>query len=196
MTKQKKQMIVVSVLVLAVLAIGAFQFMGPKPSPVVADDGADGKKGEVIVAANTEDPVRRAIGMLLDEAGSPRDPFVPQAVLIDEEEQEHRPTPGFDQTQFTGQRPNTEIVGPLNPGVPTSTDTGLEPSLPLGTPYALRGVMLGQKNLAMIELTGGRQILVEEGEQFAAGSSVLAISEHEVVIKVNGTVKTLPLGGN
>jgi type II secretory pathway component PulC len=58
--------------------------------------------------------------------------------------------------------------------------------------------MIGRKNLAVIELAGGRQILLAEGEKFGPGSNsiVLAVSENEVVIKVNGKVQTLPLGGN
>jgi type II secretory pathway component PulC len=56
--------------------------------------------------------------------------------------------------------------------------------------------MIGRKNLAVIELAGGRQILVAEGEKFGTDSTVLAVSENEVVIKVNGKVQTLPLGGN
>jgi hypothetical protein len=193
MTKQKKQMIVVGVLLLAVLAVGAFQFMGGKPQPVVADEGGKVKKeDQTLVAANSPDPKDLAIMQLLNQPGSPRDPFAPQAVLIDPEPEGHQVTPP--------DRPDPEIntdFGPVNPGV----NGGIEG--PIGTeivperaPFTLRGVMIGKKNLAVIQLDSGRQILVAEGEQFGPNSSVLAVSEHEVVIKVNGKVQTLPLGGN
>jgi len=192
MTKQKKQMIVIGVLLLAVLAVGAFQFMGPKPKPVAADDADKAKEDQTLVAVNTIDPVAAAIDVLLNQPGSPRDPFVPQAVLID-------PEP-VRQPHEVIVRPDTEITGgpgPWNPGGPGGPVTG-----PIGTevipdsaPFTLRGVMIGRKNLAVIELAGGRQILVAEGEKFGTDSTVLAVSENEVVIKVNGKVQTLPLGG-
>ncbi|MEX2244791.1 MAG: hypothetical protein WD716_13215 [Fimbriimonadaceae bacterium] len=193
MTKQKKQMIVIGVLLLAVLGIGAFQFMGPKPKPVAADDADKPKEDQTLVAANTVDPVASAIGLLLDQPGSPRDPFVPQAVLID-------PEPDREPTRVIV-RPPDEIsggTGPVNPGgfggpITGPIDTQI---IPDSAPFTLRGVMIGKKNLAVIELAGGRQILVAEGEKFGTDSSVLAVSENEVVIKVNGKVQTLPLGGN
>jgi hypothetical protein len=132
--------------------------------------------------------------VLLNQPGSPRDPFVPQAVLID-------PEPDRVPPQVIV-RPPDEITGgtgPWNPGVPDGSITGqIGPPVlvPDSAPFTLRGVMIGKKNLAVIELAGGRQILVAEGEKFGTDSSVLAVSENEVVIKVNGKVQTLPLGGN
>jgi len=191
MTKQKKQMIVIGVLLLAVLAVGAFQFMGPKPKPAVAEDADKAKEDQTLVAANTIDPVAAAIDVLLNQPGSPRDPFVPQAVLID-------PEPDRVPPQVIV-RPPDEITGgtPVNPGGPGGSFTGQIGTevIPDSAPFTLRGVMIGRKNLAVIELAGGRQILVAEGEKFGTDSTVLAVSENEVVIKVNGKVQTLPLGG-
>jgi hypothetical protein len=195
MTKQKKQMIVVGVLLLAVLAVGAFQFMGPKPKPAAADDADVDKKDQTLVAVTTIDPVASAIDLLLNQPGSPRDPFVPQAVLID-------PEP-VRQPHEVIVRPPDEITSgtePWNPRVPDGSITGQIGTevIPDSAPFTLRGVMIGRKNLAVIELAGGRQILLAEGEKFGPGSNsiVLAVSENEVVIKVNGKVQTLPLGGN
>ena len=217
MTKEKKQTLVVSVLVLAMAAIGAFQFMGPKPK-AAPDDKKDKKpKDEQLVAENAEvDPTQAMIENLLSQPLSSRDPFTPQATLIEPPTQVVDPNQG--QTQVAPPRtdpgswtpPQTEITpidpnfgnngfggpnslqGPINQGAGTGPQVAAKP-------YALRAVMLGRINLCVLETANGRQVVVREGQQFGSDSEfmVVQIAEDHIVMRHRGADERLNLlGGN
>ncbi len=211
MSKDKKQMIVLGALVLLVLAVGAFQFMGPKPKPApAAAVKKDVPKDDELVAGGPEkvDPMDEYIKTLMANASSPRDPFAPQAVVFEREPGQQTPV----DPPRTTYRPPSEIVGPVivnpnnggtNPGTFNGNNTTLVPDSTLktdgtnGMAFALRAVMIGKtKKLCILETIDGRQILITEGQSFGRNmeSTVVEITEEYVVLKHLG--KELKLGLN
>lgn len=224
MTKEKKQTIVLGSLFAVIAAVGAFQFMGNKPKPVdQADKKAEKPKDGDLVAANGEKktPEQEIIESLMASATSPRDPFQPQAVLIDEEtgqQGEQQPTQQVNPyDQNGGKRPDPEIGGTFgqggfggNNGGQSSTGGGIGPvtvdpeSIPNGVgnanglPFALRGVMIGRtKKLCILEFGDGRQMLATEGQTFGRDheTTIVSVTNEEVVLRHKGQEITLALNG-
>jgi hypothetical protein len=209
MTKDKKQLAVVGVLVVAVLGIGAFQFLGAKPSPEPAAKKESTKKGAIVADATEKaDPMDLYIEKLIASSSTPRDPFSPQAVLIDEPEDTENSTTVAPPKNDPGNMPRPEIDPgnwPLGPGTgpgTTAPGAGIE-VVPdgdrlNGQPFALRGIMIGRtKKLCMLELSDGRQTLVLEGQSFGTNmeSTVVRIAENYIVLRHLGTERTLGLNG-
>jgi hypothetical protein len=214
MKKDKKQMLVLGALVLVVLAVGAFQFMGPKTKPVVAKDTTVDKQKDdtlVVVADPAKDPMQDYINSLIANSSTPRDPFQPQAVVIEEPTPDHpvndppRPT--------TNQRPTAEIGGPWKPIDPSAggnfgeggfgdPPTNLVPDTggptTNGQPFALTSVMIGKsKKLCSLLLRDGQQTLVSEGQSFGRNmeTTVVEITEEYVVLRHQGRELKLGLNG-
>lgn len=200
MSKDKKQLLVVGILGLAMLAVGAFQFLAPKgpvavaPEPKDADSMSGGTEVAVEDASTPIDPKTKLLGDLLGKV-EPRDPFLAQAIIVepdsepDDQETTARPKPP---------RPTTEI----------SDDPGHEPWLPTkddltdGTPlintlefaYRLKGVLIGAtRNIAVFEDRNGNQKLVGEGATFGSDSEteVISISAEGVTIRHRGSTQVL-----
>lgn len=192
MNKDKKQIVVLVSLVAVVGAVGAFQFM--KKGPTV-DVVAKVEEERPIVAATSELTVVNTMDMdaLFGGTLEERDPFDPQAILLDDPRRGTRP-PGGRLTN----PPDPEITGsggtgPVKPGPPNGgTGGGLEvgPSRPLGA-LSLRGVIIGPKPMAVFEGDYGRQILVGEGKRLPNGTVVLSIAEGKVILKRNGKISSI-----
>ncbi|MCH8978414.1 MAG: hypothetical protein IH945_04125 [Armatimonadetes bacterium] len=193
MNKEKKQIVVLVSLVAVVGAVGAFQFMKKEPSAkVVAENEVKPEAVESTIVLPVGDPLGGLfVGMLED-----RDPFIPQAILI---EDPRRTTP----IGLPTQRPPDQITGtagtvqPVDPGglnggtgviQPGNLDIG--PSFRLGA-VALRGVILGPKPMAVFEGDNGRQTLVAVGGKLPNGAVVLSIGDGKVILKQNGKIKTM-----
>ncbi len=213
MNKDKKKMIVLSALVLLVLAIGAFQFMGPKPKPVAAKDTTlDKPKDDALVASAdpAKDPMKDYIEKMIATASTPRDPFAPQAVVIDD----YVPPPQNGSTTVApstsnpgNTMPRPEIgsgttggqIDPLyiNPNLVPSTGGTDLPDLN-GMPFGLTGVIIGStKRLCMLVQADGRQTLVLEGQSFGHNreTTVVQITKEFVILRHLGKEITLGLNG-
>jgi hypothetical protein len=204
MTKDKKQILVLGVLFAVILAVGAFQFMGGSKGKQAATKEDDHKKvdeAQVAVNDDQKDPVREAVNQLFSNPIVPRDPFVPQAVIVDD------PTPDNGQHPTVIHNPGP-MPGDLNNGGNTGVDVvhppvdpnqiGLTPTDPPKDAWALRGVMIGKRGtLAMVEDHTGRQFLVKEGDSIADHTTVLSISKTGVELMANGKpIHLALLGGN
>lgn len=194
MSKDKKQIIVLGALFAVILAVGAFQFLGKKPAAVAEDEPK--KDSKDLVAKNEEDPTEMVIKQLYSQPLASRDPFVPQAVIVDDTDDQQ---PIVDPPVVTRPDPMQGEVRPVDPGVVNGGNgqPNLEPTQ-TRDPWYLRGVILGRKTMAMLEDDKGNQFLVREGEQFNAGNTrVLSISKTQVELSHNGRIMTLALlGGN
>jgi hypothetical protein len=212
MKKDKKQMLVLGALVLLVLAIGAFQFMGSKPKPVAAKHSASDKpKDDPLVASvdPEKDPMKDYIEQMIATSSTPRDPFAPQAVVIDEPEPQpvdpgtvapHRTDPGSTMPRpEIGTGSTGGQVDPLyvDPQIVPDNGNNTAPTTN-GQPFALTGVMIGKsKKLCMLLLRDGQQTLVREGQSFGPNmeTTVVTITEEYVVLRHLGKEITLGLNG-
>jgi hypothetical protein len=207
MTKDKKQILVLGVLFAVILAVGAFQFMGgSKPKTTAKEDDKKSDSKDVVAQKDVKDPTEKAVEQLFMGALVSRDPFVPQAVIIDEPEGQ------LDDPNKTGgliQRPDP-MQGGNNGGGTTGgpvdvyhppvdpNQVGLQPTDTPRDAWSLRGVMAGRKVIAILEDHKGKQFLVKEGDTFNDGhTTVLSITKTHVELMHNGKVTTLALlGGN
>ncbi|HXH60864.1 MAG TPA: hypothetical protein VNI20_05845 [Fimbriimonadaceae bacterium] len=193
MTKEKKQLIVVGVLAALILGIGAFQFLGrPKPAPVAKNDKPkhEQKQSKLVAKADAPDATQQYVDLLVKGSPAPRDPFVAQAVLIDEKE--NKP----NTFRAPVQQPTTTITGSIPPVIVRDPEGNSNVSpVTKEPPYSLRGIVIGRKTFAVIKPAGLEQILVQEGYTFNDGTQVVSITEGQVVLKRNGTVKTLAFQG-
>jgi len=82
-----------------------------------------------------------------------------------------------------------------NPGVNPGRETGKIPGQTGDFAYALIGVVVGQKPVAVFQGGDGRQQLVAEGRSIDGESRVVSIRERQVVVIHRGRSIVLKLGG-
>lgn len=227
MNNDKKKMMVVGGLGLALVAIGAFQFIpkkSPAPTPPAeaaagttastgtapTSDPANGKPKE---GKKSDDPQRDELIAMIQPLPQ-RDPFSPQS-----NELETKPTnpvvpvqqpvnppvarpmgdgnnhsripggiPPFDPSQGGGLPP----VG-NNPDSPVVVDKGKPLRQPEDLAYEVKGVMVGEKPMAVFEDDSGNQRLVPLGGSLDRDSKVVGIEKGKVRIRHKGKDKTLRL---
>lgn len=193
MNREKKQMAVLGALALMIVCVGAFQFMGGSPEPIVAEPTKKVEKN----TDKSEDGVKK--GPKNPEFATPlgkKDPFqiAPFAFSAPEE-----PKPPV---QETTKPPPLPAVG-KGGGIPDYTGVlpagGLEPAIVPEVPkftYRLVGVIEGKFPSAVFADANGNQRLVEIGQQVGSSATVLSISRGKVRVKFNAEVLTLSVGGN
>lgn len=193
MSKDKKQLLVVGILGLAMLAIGAFQFLAPKGPAAVAPEPEVASKsdGTEVASVDPVDQISQEEQMLIDLLGSvePRDPFLAQAIIVKPPDRGGQQTPVGPKPP----RPTGEITGgsgnePWPPG-----NDGLIEGPPLVNTgefaYKLKGVLVGASdNIAVFEDSNGNQKLVGVGDRFGSGSEteVISIDASGVTIRHRG----------
>jgi hypothetical protein len=200
MNREKKQLVVIGVLVVLVLSVGAFQFTrkDPPPPPAAAKESAKVKKD----ADKPVVPDKKYVD-LLDLA--PKDPFEiasfvsgPKAPVV---------VPPIEKTTVPGTDLNTpakvKIEGTLlNTGGATELPPGGGPIVPYVPPvipvfgYSLVGIVEGAHPMAVFEDGKGNQRLVEAGQSLGSTASVLSISRGKVRVKFNAETLVLNVGGN
>ena len=207
MSKDKKQMMVLGVLALVIVAIGAFQFLGGKSSsaPVVENEGAVVQSDGDLIAMNSKEddgpfgpwkpPDSGPFLSVLDK----RDPFEPRAVIIEE------PKPGQDEPIVKPPVNNSgpdlgdpEIGGgedPYNPGPIDDLQTGRPLDEP---PFEVAGIIQGSRStMAILRPDDGPQLVVSVGDKIGKHLTIVAIRAKEVDVIYRGKNKTLSFrGGN
>ena len=202
MSKDKKQLLVVGILGLGMLAIGAFQFLAPKgpvavaPEPKDADSMSGGTEVAVEDASTPIDPKTKLLGDLLGKV-EPRDPFLAQAIIVEPD------TDPVDRpTKVDPPKPVRPIAlpggGGFDPVDPNVGGGGVTSGDPLIQPgefaYRLKGVLIGSaRNIAVFEDRNGNQKLVGEGATFGSDSEteVISISAEGVTIRHRGSTQVL-----
>ena len=211
MQDDKKKMLVLVILVIAILGVGAFQLMPQEPeraAPSTSKKWAPPEEKEGVEAKVT--PVRNPSVMA---PLSKRDPFdVPAGFDIDGpvvNPANERPTPnprrvssmdepirpfpvGVDPlpgTQLGREEMPSAIRGNGKPG-PT-TDSVVKPPEPTFD-YSLSGVIVGRTSAAVLKDAQGNQRLVTEGSKIDAHSTLLEVRPNGVTVELNG--KKLQIG--
>ena len=200
MSKDKKQLLVVGILGLAMLAIGAFQFLAPKGPAAVAPEPEVASKsdGTEVASVNAVAAIDPSVQILNDLRGpvEPRDPFLAQAIIV------KPPAPDGQQTLVGPKppRPDNQITGsdgyqPVDPNVNGGGVTSGDPLIQPGEfAYKLKGVLVGaNNNIAVFEDSNGNQRLVGVGATFGTDSEteVISIDAKGVTIRHRGKTKTL-----
>ena len=217
MKDDKKKLVVLGVLLVVMLAVGAFTFMsGGSSQPVVASNPETGSaNGEVVkVDANGETATDSHAGSVPELVGEDlpknplyaadlpqRDPFVTTLAGASRTSFVNPPT-----TSPVRRTPRTTSYGTVAPYVPsiggslpgagsvTVTPSGPDPSQ-FG--YTVSGVITGGgKPAAVFTDSSGNQRLVPVGGSLDGDSKVVAIDRGNVTIEHRGKKQRLSLGGN
>ena len=227
MNNDKKKTMVLAILGLALIAVGAFQFL-PKgkatPAPTVAAATTSGGTATAQPAAgqaqpggaqtqanpgeNKElDPQKEVLLAMVKDPLAKRDPFAPQAELEAVSTVPKLATAApVAQQKPSGQRPVRMggTVPPFDPtgGLPPGTGgatgpVGLDGGSPLRQPgefaYSMKGVIVGNKPMAVFEDDNGNQRLVPLGGSVDRDTQVVGIEKGKVRIRHRGKDKTLHL---
>ncbi len=202
MSKEKKQFLVLGVLALLVCAVGAFQFMGPKSKPAVVaeDDEKPVEKLEPnLVAVYEIDPTQRALNQLMmGPQSDPRDPFAPQAVMVEEPKQHvEQVLPPVDRV---ASRPRSEFDEQSRITAVNPFDLGQGESIKaVDSDFGLLGVVIGRRTVAVFQTEDGQFELAEVGEKVGKSDSTLVeeITDKQVTLRHRGKLRHLELrGGN
>ena len=211
MNSDKKKMLILGVLALVMIAVGAFSFMGggsgggevaaatevsPEATEVVAGEGEENSDQAL---SNYGEPSDERLAVLPYPI---RDPFtVPTA--FSEKPVEKPAAPVQNQAppvQPMGNSNNSYGSAPVNPMIggdlPPLGGSGVGSG---GSPivakpmYAVKGIMLGSKPLAVFEDSEGNQKLVPVGGSVDGDTQVVAIEKGKVTVSRSGKRHTLVL---
>lgn len=201
MNRDKQKLVILAVLVMALLGVGAYQFIGgtgddkksSKPQQDVTTKKPGPKAAEEAVVADLS-----MIGL------TRKDPFQPWALPGSEPQ---NPEPPREQQQPSPSvRSPSSSSKPLPPfnfdALPVTTPGNVEitPSTPLRSPdefsYSLVGVVDGPKPVAVFRSDTGEQRMVRINEPLGSDSKVVNISNGRVTIQHRGKNITLAVGGN
>jgi len=196
MSKDKKQLVVFGALLLVVVAIGAFQFMGkeePKTDSVAIAESSTKGIDEILdpEIKVEKDPVDLVLENLLGPKDE-RDPFIAQGMV----ENTAVAKPVLDKPAV--RQPESEL-GPTGEIPWPVGDEALQSGFALDEPpYTLRGVVIGNKTLAVLENSEGSQFMVVPGQTLSESETkILAVEDGKVIVDYRGRVKELTLqGGN
>jgi hypothetical protein len=213
---EKKKLIVVGALGVAVLAIGAFQFsgmFGGGEEEATSEKVAESKTEDGSEVLTQEEATRQELVAMISGPLPPRDPFedLTEPVVEEEPEPEVEPTPAPTRSQPAPRRNTT----PRPPSVPGNSSPSLTPfrfdpngdggfgiegpdgetSLPAprGPQNNLKGVVVGKRSAAVFEDEQGNQRLVPLGGSLDGDTEVVSIEKDKVTIRENGKTKTLTI---
>lgn len=200
MTTAKKKLAILTLLGLSIVGVGVFQFASSKsgksaPSPFRSQGSGDASGNAQIVAQNgaEEDPVKALYSFPL----SRRDPFKVNLSALS----------AMPSAQQATQQVTPSVkppANPLNTQIPPFSLNGQIPGVqpgqafqaPPNFAYSLSGVILGSKPAAVFTDGSGNQRLVVVGGSVDGDSQVLSVSQGKVVVRHQGKIVTLTLGGN
>ncbi len=205
MNREKKQLVVVGVLVVLVLGVGAFQFTRKDPvAAPVAKAKPDAAKDAAKVAAKVEGPKYPDLFPL-----PAKDPFETAAFVAGPKQPEvtpPAPTTGLGATLSNKSKDSVKDIStglPANdfstgPWMPGGAKTIIEPKAPpkpvFG--YTLVGIVEGAHPTAVFDDGKGNQQLVEVGQGIGQSSTVISISRGTVRVKFNAETLNFSVGGN
>jgi hypothetical protein len=211
--KDKKKLLVMIVLGVAVLGIGAFQFVNMSGSEPPKTASKSKPKEDAKSEATTQEDAPKPdqqVASLYQMGMNPRDPFQEgQLPLADG----MTPPPTKGQQPIPepprpthAHRPNGiripspiqgEGWGPLPAGPNGGGGTSVQPSTPLRQPgeFVVTGVITGAKPAAVFVDANGNQRLVTVGGSLDGDSRLVSVEKGKVTIEHKGKTKTLNVGG-
>lgn len=202
MNKEKKQLAVMGVLLVLVLGIGAFQFMGGTPE---APPPAGLTKEEERVAAEQkkqEEEAKTAIKNPEFANSLPqRDPFQVAGFALTAKVEETPPTPApIPDPKPEKSKIRRPKLNPLSGELP-GLNSGPETLVPAEPPkpkfeFSLIGIVTGSEPAAVFTDPSGNQRMVEPGQSLGSNAQVLSISKSTVKVRFINETLVLKVGGN
>jgi hypothetical protein len=193
----KKKLAILGVLVLVVLAIGAYSFVpkggDPAPAPVASDQKPEGDKA----VAEEVPPMKNP--MLADNRPTV-DPF---AIPVQPINPELRSTPSsmdpgkVRPTGIGGLKPPKGSLGGVLPGAEPGAGPAaekVEPAIPPFT-YTVSGVVIGRKPAAVFRDAEGKQKLISQGALLDGDTKVESVNLSFVAVSYHGKTLKLKVGG-
>lgn len=208
---EKKKIIVMAALFLVVIGVGAFQFssvQGPTEDPGVKKKAEEEKKLEAEKRKQQQEQEHEILNPMFAQNLPPRDPFAPGKLA------EEPPAPPAETPQPKPLKPSRSFKAdpgfkPFDPGAaipelpkPGALEgtIGLQASTPIRPAdqlaYTLKGVLLGEKPMAVLQDESGNQRLVALGASIDGDSRVTDISQGKVTVRHKGKTVTLTVGAN
>jgi len=214
MNGDKKKMLVLGVLALLLVAVGAFSFMSGGDSGASAEltttqaedtekateeaEGkvAEGEEGEETPGLNPDGTPKE--GLLAMVPLAPRDPFTVPNAFDDSPKQ--APEKPVQQPILQAPRPMTtnrpggyEPFDPNMGSLPGGPSGGIGDGTPVAVvpQYAVKGIILGSKPLAVFQDGSGNQKLVSLGGSIDGDTKVVAIEKGKVTVSYKGKQQTL-----
>ncbi|MBS1708915.1 MAG: hypothetical protein JSS65_09365 [Armatimonadetes bacterium] len=207
MKQDKKKLFVIGALVMVLCAIGAFTMMGGGPAPVASTTGskADAKKDLTeATKAYAQDPTQAKIGAIIGSISGygtkeARDPFaipsgVPEIAVTPPAPQ--APVPGADTHAPAPRQQRPKPLGggdSIPPWTPPTQGAGAAPG-PIVPRFRVKGALVGQKPVVVVEDSSGNQRLVPVGGELEPGTRITSIEKGQVTVSEHGKSKTMPIG--
>lgn len=205
MNDDKKKMAVLGALGAVVLAIGAFSFMKGDPAPVDASASADEVVAEEAPKTVDEDGktiMDPTLSALVTTTYAARDPFQAPASASTGPTTTPEAQPEPPTTSSTPRPNRTTHVEPWTPPIGGSLPTGNGGGMGLPNPdgavyvpqmpsYRVKGVLVGEKSIAVFEDEQGNQKLVPLGGSIDGETTVTKIEKGKVTVRHRGKDRVL-----
>lgn len=201
MTQDKKKLLVIGILFLALVAVGTYQFVGSS-SPAPQKSNTSKAKAADNSGTPLQPDVEETPSGLHAFGLTPRNPFqpgtLPSESKVDEPENNRivqappeKPSPRVP-TPYKGDKPPWD---PTIPGV--SLQPGGEAPAPANEfTYTLIGLVDGPTPVAVFLTGDGVQKMVRVGEYVGQNAKVVRIQNGSVTIQADGKTITQRVGGN
>lgn len=201
MGQDKKKLLIIGILFLALVGVGTYQFVGSSPAPKKKEAKAEQSKDS---AAAQQPAEEEASDKLYAYGLTPRNPFQPGSLpneqRPDEPENQSRivqappekPAPRV-KTPYGGEKPPWD---PTIPGVDLKPSGEPLPAVNNEFTYTLIGLVDGPTPVAVFLTDDGTQKMVKVGEYVGQNAKVVRIQNGSVTIQADGKTITRRVGGN
>ncbi|MBV6458115.1 MAG: hypothetical protein HONBIEJF_01238 [Fimbriimonadaceae bacterium] len=217
--RDKRKLLVIACLTIAVFGIGAFQFVGmsgnaPKSRAKKTKESTTKHEQTSDSKLSADDEIKKQLVSQLVSGVLPRrDPFQPNHApaptdtpAVEKEHVPDRPKPpsvprgGGNQGYREVPPFDPKIEGELPPARGGEKPVNVEKSAPLRQPnefaYTLTGVIVGEKSMCVFQNDAGNQFLVPVGGTLDGDSRITKITRGEVTVRHRGKDVTFKIGGH
>ncbi|MER3412693.1 MAG: hypothetical protein C4340_02765 [Armatimonadota bacterium] len=199
MAQDKKKLLIIGVLFLALVAVSTYQFIGSSPAPKKSNVSKpeEAKKNDA-----AEQPEDKGVADNLYALGkTPRNPFQPGSLPNEQSPSDSENNNRIVQAppeKPNVTRPYKHQVPPWNPTIPgVGLNPGGEPLPPVKEfSYTLIGFVDGPTPVAVFLTGDGVQKMVRVGEYVGQNAKVVRIQNGSVTIQADGKTITQRVGGN
>jgi hypothetical protein len=203
--KDKKKLVVVVVLAIAVLGIGAFQFVNMSGGQAPQAKAEEPKKETSTEVVQNEGEEPATVASLYSVGMSVRDPFQAGTLPTADGMAPTNPTTPNSAPTKPFRRPGKfhvpqvltgQLPGPMSPNGPgMNVASGAPIRNPDEFSYSVSGIITGAKPAAVFVNDAGQQQLVTVGGSISGDSQLVGVEKGKVTIRHKGKTQTINVGG-